>query len=126
MITRRQFVQTSAAMVSCAGALPRFAVADESFLNGSPSHQTLPVEIAEILTRVTGFSFAPSLVSDVQGRHFAHVLRQEFGRIQDEAQSLSAGSNFNAYQLSWLEAFARAGSFCIRRTQNLVTLTVEV
>lgn len=124
MITRRQFVQTSAAMVSCAWTLPGFAVTDDSYLNDSPSHQTLTVEIADILTRVTGFSFARRLVSEVEGQRFAHALRQEFGRIQDEAKSNSV--KIRSDQLGWLCAFARSGEFRIQRTTQFVFLSVEV
>lgn len=123
-ITRRQFVQTSAAMVSCAGALPRFAVADESFLNCSPSRQTLSVDLADILTRVTGFDFGPRVVNEAEGHRFAHVLRREFGRIQDEAMSKVV--TIRSDQLGWLGAFVRSGPFRIQRTAQFVSLSVEV
>lgn len=116
MILRRQFVQTSVAMVSCAWALPRLA--DESILNGSPSQQTLTVEIADILANVTGFNFVPRLVGKVEGQRLAHVIRQEFGRIQDEAKSRFV--TIESDQLGWLifDGLRRNGHLSVSDSRN--------
>lgn len=123
MITRRQFLKSSAVM-SCAGLLTRPTLAEESPLNCSPSHQRLPFEMADTLTRVTGFDFSPRVVSEAEGRRFAHILRRAFGRIQDEATSKAV--TIRSEQLGWLGAFVRSGSFRIQRTAQFVSLTVEV
>ncbi len=122
--TRRQFIETSAAMAAVPLVGP-LACRPEVF-TCSPSRQVLPVEIADILAKATRFVFTPRLVGEVEGRQLAHSLRREFGRIQVAAQSLSFGAEFNAHQLSWLEAFVRSGAFQIRRTNNFITLSVEL
>ena len=125
-ISRRQFVKTTTAMVMVPLVEPSSQIAgsDELSVNCSPSRQVLPIEVAVVLSKVTGFDFTPRNVSEAEGRRFAHVLRRAFGRIQDEATSKAV--TIRSDHLGWLEAFVRSGPFRIQRTAQFVSLTVEV
>lgn len=142
MISRRQFVQTTAAIA----AVPFVSTnthrldVDELSLNCSPSRQALMVEVATVLTAVTRFDFTPRLIGHDEGRRLARMLRDKFGRIQVEARSAFAGSPRDverlalewlvgdgaSQRLGWLAAFVRSDAFQIRRTYNFIILSVEV
>jgi len=126
-ISRRQFMASGAmAALPLAQPLSQFLEADEPSVNCSPSRQVIPIKVAAVLSRVTGFDFGLRVVSEAEGRRFAHILRREFGRIQTEVRSVTASPTFDSNQLCFLEAFTRAGAFRIQRTNNFITLSVEL